>query len=207
MSKNILIVESENDKLFFDILMKSMDTVNIEESTNICNIDDYECIGGMGNLEARLNGVKRRVYKEDISKIGIIFDADKIGKAERESQIEEIVKKVFKDSVGVEIKIHVLNIDGNGELETVLKTIKTESSIFADCLDSWRDCLKSSGLEITDKEFDKFWVQIYQRYDCCTKTEQKQAGRKCNNEASLNKDIWNFQDSVLDDVKEFLSSF
>lgn len=57
------------------------------------------------------------------------------------------------------------------------------------------------------KEFDKFWVSIYQRYDTCTKTEKKQANRKCVGEVSMKKDIWNFEHEKLKDLKIFLHLF
>jgi hypothetical protein len=50
-------------------------------------------------------------------------------------------------------------------------------------------------------------VQVYQRYDCCTNQEQKQAGRKCNNEASLkNKSIYDYDRDIpeLNELKAFL---
>jgi hypothetical protein len=102
-------------------------------------------------------------------------------------------------------------VAGKGELETVLKAIKSENSIYADCLQSWQECIKKRGINdslgLKDKDFDKFWVQVYMRYDTCSKEEQKQAGRKCNNEASMNKSIWNFDHECLDKMKSFLMLF
>ncbi|CAA6813620.1 MAG: Unknown protein [uncultured Aureispira sp.] len=39
----------------------------------------------------------------------------------------------------VEIACHFMNVDGQGELETVLRAIKTKESPHADCLNTWRD--------------------------------------------------------------------
>ena len=66
---------------------------------------------------------------------------------------------------------------------------------------------EDKGRSIKTKDFDKFWVNIYQRYDTCSKKESTQAAKKCNFEASLDKDIWNFSHEVLADLKEFLSMF
>ena len=98
---------------------------------------------------------------------------------------------------------YIQNKDGNGELETVLKEIKSKDSTIADCLESWQKCLPDDK-KVSPKDFDKFWVQIYQRYDCCTKKEAKQAERKCNNETSFSKDIYNLNSAILDDLKKFL---
>lgn len=207
VSKNILIVESENDKYFFQEVVNSISGVDIESLEAVCKIDDYECLGGISKLEAKLTEIKRRIKKDDISTIGIIFDANSVGIEKRKEQIETAVSNVLSDISDVEIKIHILNVDGHGELETVLRVIKSEESTYADCLNSWQECLSAQGKSIKDKDFDKFWVQVYQRYDCCTDKEQKQADRKCDNEASFKKPIWNLDHEVLDDLKKFLASF
>ena len=43
-----------------------------------------------------------------------------------------------------------------------------------------------------------------QGFDTCTKKEQKQADKNCKNEVAIKKDIWDFENSILDDLKEFL---
>jgi len=48
---------------------------------------------------------------------------------------------------------------------------------------------------------------IYQRFDCCSKNDKKQADRKCNFEASMKKNIWHFEHSLLDELKGFLKLF
>jgi len=167
-----------------------------------------------------LRELQRDIEKRGIEKIGIILDADEKGVEERIKLINEALKIVDSDlcllgsnqfikseHLKVEIACHIINVRGHGELETVLKEIKKESSPFADCLKFWKKCLEGEGLPIKDKDFTKFWVNIYQRFDCCLKKQQKQAGRKCNFEASMKKDIWNFDHPVLDELKEFLNLF
>ena len=203
---NILIVESENDKFFIEAVIKEMN-INIEIGEPVCSIDEYECLGGMSKLEERLRGLTHKIIKGTIDRVGIIFDADKVGVDKRTIQIQEKVYLVMKD-IEIENRIavfyyYIQNKDGNGELETILKEIKSEESIIADCLNSWQECLPTDK-KLNQKEFDKFWIQIYQRYDCCSKKESKQAGEKCNNEASFRKNIYNLDSSILDDLKEFL---
>ncbi len=203
---NILIVESENDKYFIEALIQNIN-LDIKIGEPICTIDEYECLGGIGKLEERLRALTHRIIKGEIYKIGIIFDADKVGVKERTIQIQEKIYLVMNE-LNIEHRTvifdcYIQNKDGNGELETVLKEMKSEDSTVADCLGAWQECLPTDK-KLNQKEFDKFWIQIYQRYDCCTKRESKRAGEKCNNEASLKKDIYDFDNEILDNLKEFL---
>jgi len=204
---NILIVESENDKFFIEALINFMNLVNIQISEPICTINEYECIGGIGNLSKKLNGLKARIAKEgNIKKVGIIIDADDKGIEDRKNEIKDIVDNIFSEDNEVKFSIYITHVNGFGELETLLREIKKNESIYADCLNAWQECLPEDK-KIKDKEFNKFWVQIYQRYDCCSRKESKQAYKNCNNEISLKeKDIWDFEHKILDELKEFLKN-
>ncbi len=221
MSKNLLIVESANDKYFIERLKKEI-TADFDIDTPICNISEYECLDGLSpkSLEAKLQEIERDIKKRGLDKIGILLDADDKGIEARIGLINNAIKCIDhsvnitavntwyeSQLLGVQISCHILNIDGAGELETLLKTIKSKPSPYADCLTSWKNCIVSNKQAISDKEFDKFWVSIYQRYDCCNKQDQKQAGRKCNPEASLKKDIWDFSHASLNDLKTYLLMF
>jgi hypothetical protein len=200
---NLLIVESENDKYFIEALIEHLN-LDVEVGSPICTIDEYECLGGISKLENKLVALKSRVLKEGIEKIGIIFDADNVGVEQRTNDIQEKINLVFEEDTDVIFEIYIMNVNGTGELETVLKEIKSKDSTVADCLESWQNCLPADK-KLNQKEFNKFWIQVYQRYDCCTKKELKQAGRKCNNEVSLKeKKIWNFEHKTLNELKEFL---
>lgn len=112
----------------------------------------------------------------------------------------------------VQLAIHILNVDGKGELETILKKIRKHDSTYADCLEAWRNCIESNiknkGKLLTDKEFDKYWVDHYLRFDTCSKKEQRQASKYCKGERAIKKDgIWNFEDPLLDELKKFLLLF
>lgn len=220
-SNNLLIVESQNDKFFIERLKQEI-TANFEVDAPICCISEYECLDGLSKtrLEKKLQEIKVDIDKRGLNRIGILLDADDKGIDARVKLINDAVKCIdnnlilsavntwYKSEVlDIEISCHILNVDGNGELETLLKTIKSEDSTFADCLNAWRDCVTHNKKEITDKDFDKFWVNIYQRYDCCSKKDKKQAGIKCNPEASLQKDIWDFTHPVLNDLKSYLAMF
>ncbi|MBC6430551.1 hypothetical protein FM036_06805 [Nostoc sp. HG1] len=94
----------------------------------------------------------------------------------------------------------------------MLKSIKAQGSVHADCLESWKDCLQNNGEQITVKEFNKFWVDMYIRFDTCSKYEKKQAERKCSMKGfdyvMKNKTaVWNFEHPALNDLKGFLQLF
>ena len=79
---NLLIVESEGDKFFIEALLNHMN-LQLEIGQPICSISEYECLGGINKLEKKLKFVHTRVQKESIEKVGIIFDADTVGEAQR----------------------------------------------------------------------------------------------------------------------------
>ena len=216
--KSLIIVESHNDKYFIEKLRDILDLENIELKEPVCKMADYECLNGLSEkkLQLTLNDIKFDEYQ----KIGIIIDADNEGIQKRidlinscirtleevpeDFQITKINEFIKIESLEVEIGCYITNKDGFGELETILKAIASEDTTYADCLEAWRNCLTSKDKTIKDKDFDKFWVSNYLRFDTCTKNEQKQADKNCKNEVAIKKDIWDFYNPILNDLKEFL---
>lgn len=224
---NILIVESENDKFFFQALVDELKyDIEIEEPIYIDL--EYECLQGLSK-KRMINALKELeadIQKRDIEKIGIVIDIDTFTREQRLEWFQECLDAVFPQSQklantgefieietifaeNIKLACYFTNVDGNGELETVLKAIKAQESPHADCLIDWKNCITDRRKQISEKDFDKFWVAIYLRYDTCSRKEQKQAARKCSFEYSMKekKTIWNFADPLLDDVKAFLNLF
>ena len=202
---NLLIVEGKSDKNIIESLIKHINNLNIKIENPICNIDKCEALGGIGELKKKLNSLSRRIKQESISKVGIIFDADKVGVAQRETEIKNEIKSVFGENPIIDFRIHILNIDGYGELEDILKKIVSNEPIMANCLNSWQECLKENRLD--DKELNKLWIQVYQKYDCCNKEEQENMRDNCNDKILLeDKKIYDFNAELkeLNDLKEFL---
>jgi len=212
---NKLIVESHNDKYFIEALLSKLKFSKIEVDSPLCSIDEYICLDGIDNLARKLQDLKL----DNIDKLGIILDADDVGINQRIAQINQALEELkiniklerineFKkdEELDISISCHILNIDGKGELENILIKIAKEDTFFADCLSSWKECLEGNNKHISQKEFLKFWVNNYIRFDTCTKEEQKQASKKCSFQKAMEKDIWNFEDEVLDGIKEFLKS-
>ena len=201
---NILIVESNNDKYFIEALINHLN-LHIKIGDSIC-INEYECLNGISKLEKRLKNLKAKILKEDIKKIGIIFDADRVGIEKREEEVKDKIKSVFGEYDNSMFSIYILNKNGEGELEDILKEIKTDNSPYADCLDSWRKCLLSKKIEVSNKIFNKFWVNNYIMYDTCRKSRDRgEKSKYCIFEYAIKeKKIWNFDHSILNDLKEFL---
>ena len=169
--------------------------------------------------------MKAEIEKGVIERVGIIIDIDLNSEADRVDFINKCVRNVFPDAPSInkasqfidlnfednefQLACYFTNVDGQGELETVLKVIKSQESIYADCLDSWRECLDSKGEKIKDKDFDKFWIANYVRFDTCSRNDKKQADRKCNLGYALQTktEVWNFNHPVLDDLKSFFELF
>ena len=213
---NKLIVESKNDKIFVEKILKILNLQNIEVSEPICLIDECICLDGLGNLEKKL----RELKLDSINKLGILIDADEVGIEKRISEINKILKKLdisielknineFQkdEKKDIEVACHILNIEDRGSLDNILKTIAKNSSPYADCLESWKKCLEEKKEKVSDPIFTKFWVNNYLRFDTCTKEEQKQISEKCNFEKALEKDVWNFEHQALDSLKDFLKLF
>lgn len=222
---NILIVESHNDQYFIQALLDHLQLQNFKFNNPICAIDDYECLKGLDKekLKMALGRLKNRLLKpqdEIVEKIGIIIDLDQDTVENRLKLVNSAIQEVFAteltipqvnhwitvpvdSEVQVSISCYFMNVDGKGELETVLKTIKCKISTYANCLAQWRKCIETEN-KLTDKAFDKFWIQVYQRFDCCDKKEKYQADENCNFQASLKKGAYDLDSPILDTLKKFL---
>ena len=227
---NILIVESKNDKIFIEKLIEILNFDNIEIDEPIC-VDNYECLDGWSKtaIIRALKSLSASLPKKNITKIGIVIDQDKHTKEERLNLINECVDQVFTKSVllndvsslievksnfdiSLQLGCYFTNVNQQGDLDTLLKAIKTQDSDYADCLESWRNCIKEQEKTISNEDFDKFWINNYIRFDTCLKKERSQAYRKCsmyNFDYILeNKShIFDFDNPVLDEIKAFLKLF
>jgi uncharacterized protein YqgV (UPF0045/DUF77 family) len=225
---NIVIVESKNDKIFMQAMVEKLNC-DIQVDPPIY-IDDYKSLEGLSETELikALKNLIRKIDRKDIEKIGIIIDIDNCSEQERLKFVDRCIKQVFQaetlsstkqfidictdNGTNAKLACYFTNFEGKGELETLLKAIKARESPHADCLNSWKTCIENQGQEIDRKDFDKFWVSIYLRYDTCSNQEQTQAGKKCSMSGfdyvmEHKKDIWDWDNPALDDLKEFFKLF
>ena len=248
---NILIVESENDEFFVQGLISSM-----KQTADVCAIDDFR--------HSSLDKVKlttqigSAIGTRGISKIGIILDKDEDTIENRLNLVNDCLQKAFNDTYSIdnieiikstnefiEIKIdeyisikiacYFTNVDGNGELETVLKAIKPKDkdAHFADCLiEGWQPCIEKKGRiiapkgktgDITEKEILKLWVDFYKRFDTLKRGDRNQDNTdwkgiwvgetQPNKKGEVKKvdargsSIFNLDSEILKDLKNFLSLF
>ncbi len=232
---NIIIVESKNDKAFFEALINhlNLESSQIKIDAPICNIDDIQCLEGLNQtkLTEHIEGLRNDLVKKDISAVGVILDHDgkKVERYEMvnqafhsvfhiERQIQssnrliDVKAKVEEDYFDIKIGCCLTGVDDKGELETLLKAIKTKSSGHADCLTAWLECVKENGFNISEKDFDKFWLNNYIRFDTCSKKEKKRMARKCSMLhfeyiMQEKKEIFDFNHILLNELTFFLQLF
>jgi len=226
---NALITEGKDDGYFAAALIEDIN----KEGEN-CSFEQYTSLGGLdqrtlvNDLEGKLGEIRRG----KIQRIGILIDQDLFSKEERLSFFNEVIKKAFdkehvlkdtdtlygvevEEDTSVEIACHFMNVNGQGELETVLRAIKTKDSPHADCLNTWRDCLKAHGTSITEKEFVKNWIRDYIRLDTCSSSKFRgNKGKYCSMNCLNNilarkgdKAIFDLKATELTDLRAFLSLF
>lgn len=163
-----------------------------------------------GGYEKRLQTINDAVQKS----FSIYFqNQGKSVDIENFSAENNIINILINDKASVEITYYFIHLDGKGELEDILREIKIHNSFHADCVDEgWRCCLKQKGLEKTDKEINKTWLDYYIRHDILSADERRDAKRTCNlgyvlNDESRKGKIFNFEHEYLKNLKDFLKSF
>jgi hypothetical protein len=238
---NTIIVESKNDKAFINALVSHLNIsdVNVDSpNISICE-DDYVLLNGLDpnpvkptTLITRLKDIKSDIIKKGTLKIGIILDIDNNSYESRYATVNNAIREAFKDEYSLFFGIRsttrlysmyynshplyfgcfFVNVDKAGNLDTLMRSIVNQNSDFADCLESWRTCVESKGHTISQKDFDKFWIANYLRFDTCTKRELKQAERNSNinildDILKKKPQIFNFDSKNLSDLSDFLKLF
>lgn len=210
--KNIILVEGKDDKAFIEYLIQGVEVKPFS----------VDVLGGLSKdaLTKRLDSLKTGFLKNPFEKLGIIIDQDSFTTEERLAFVNECLQENFNiqlsnnqtfanfeiDGIPFQIACYFVNVNGKGELESLLTRIKTKSSPYADCLQQWQNCLSE---KVSQKEFDKLWVHYYLKYDTASHQERQQAGKYCTLEYSLQAktSIWNFDSPILDELKGFLALF
>lgn len=227
---NALITEGIDDGYFAAALIEDINTLGINCSFG----ENYTALGGLSetDLVEDLKGKLGEIRRGKIRRIGILIDQDLFSKEDRLGFLNEVIKKAFgkedvlkdtntlysvevEEDSNVEIACHFMNVDGQGELETVLRAIKTKDSPHADCLNTWRDCLEAQGAKVKEKEFVKSWIRDYIRLDTCSSSKFRgNKGKYCSMNCLDNilarkgdKAIFDLKAKELTDLRVFLSLF
>jgi hypothetical protein len=250
---NILIVESENDQYFIETLVNQVLSSDTSD-TNICKIDDYKHSSlDETKLTIQISNSLLDANKNISTKIGIILDMDNSTEQERIDLINKCLEKSFNENefdypqpskltrtqefvycqtnynIAIQIACFFTNIDGQGELETILKAIKNQESTFADCIyTGWLNCLINQGkklgkrgesCDISDKEILKLWVDFYKRFDTLPRNKRDECNTDwrgimtgfTKNNKKLSKargiEIFDLNSPKLDGIKSFLRMF
>lgn len=245
---NILIVESENDQYFIEALVEQV----LSSDINVCKVDEYKHSSlDEKKLTIEITDSLTAANKNIFTKIGIILDMDNSTEGERIGLINKCLGNSFNecgyakpnqltrtkefvscqtnDGSEIQVSCFFTNIDGQGELETVLKAIKTKDSTFADCIyTGWLKCLGNNGkkygsrgetCDISDKEVLKLWVDFYKRFDTLTRKDRNETNTDwrgiitglTKNKKQLKEargiEIFDLNSQKLNDIKSFLKMF
>ena len=112
-----------------------------------------------------------------------------------------------QNSLVIEFSCHFVGLEGKGEIEDILKAIKTQDSPIADCVDRHLPiCLKLTDEELRDKELVKLWFNNYQRYDTLPKNQRKSPFTTTRHIMEHRLDLFDFDKVLpeLDNLKNFL---
>jgi hypothetical protein len=176
-----IYVEGNEDKVFVDAMLKHLQLANAA-----IKVDTIEDLKGVDNFEysekikLRPESVRNEILTKGLKKVGFILDQDEpknnrldffnkmVADAFGEQHVLQQISTqqiLFLEDKTFELSLFVLNVNGEGELSTMLKEIKAKeiSSKYADCLNAWRDCADPDKTIISQKEFDKNWYHYYLR--------------------------------------------
>ncbi len=221
-----IIVESKNDKSFFEGLLNHIAPSSTINFVNIFDGLEFEkedgtFARGLSQINLQKALERAKVMAENSAntvQIGILIDADKNNTGQKdmlggiENRLQSVNKAIetvfgskpnftamccskadFKtiivetstfETIDIEIGCHFTNVNGEGELETLLRTIAYQNKAFvANCLEAWRECYTGKMSEIPAKyhiknlenldakESAKIWHEFYKIYDAFLEKE------------------------------------
>lgn len=149
MGNNILVVESKNDKFFLNAIIDYLNfDIDITEPILI-EESDYLSMDGLDptKLEKALKDLKADIQKGEINNIGIVIDLDDQSEENRVAFVNNCLQAVFPvcqtllkvnefinlnfEDFDVQLACHFINVNGTGELETVLRSLAGERSFLS----------------------------------------------------------------------------
>ncbi len=191
--RNILIVESFNDKAFIEILLEDLGLlqntfIEIIHLHKFPDPDDPKKeLRGKHNIHKRLGALNRDLKTKyaDVSKVGIILDMDKDTLEKNLGLVNKALEFAFKtdlklldESKEITINLQTFAIEvscfftkgqhGQGNLETLLCESRKNPETpvpYADCLALWRECVSNSAspIQVTPGVYEKMWTDNFLR--------------------------------------------
>ena len=186
-------------------------------------------------LIRELKALNNDFSSEKYDKVGIIRDMDSSSQAEMLLLINNALKEAYpieyqeikfcntpvpfafiqnstRDTLTIYFACHFVGIDSEGskkgEIEDILKAIKSEPSPLADCVDKHLpecfDLLKEKNLR--DKDLIKLWINHYQRYDTLAKKNRTDEFTSWKNVMEKRSEIFDFKSELpeFQELKDFL---
>lgn len=207
MAKAKIIVEDNNDKHTYQAII---DHIKLQENLSVSQVEvDWEVSSAEANPERptglirTLKSLLNDIRSGSIERIGIVWDIDDDASQKLQTVLtavsgafgtDVIVKPfskpnefgsiVFDSGTPEEIEVKVacffVGLNGKGEIEDLLKAIKSQPSPLADCIhENLPHCLEVNGItDVNDKELVKLWINNYQRYDSLVKKERTASNTK-----------------------------
>ena len=237
MAKSILIVEDESDKCIFEAIIrhiKKEDSLEVfpEQNTEIEYVikSDESNVEKPSGLIDALNNLTEGFSKQHITRVGIIRDIDFNTLESRILLVNNAIRSAYKIIYGelknvnqlttiqlidkdtqreykIDFACHFVSLNGSGEIEDILKSIKCKPSPIADCVDEHLpNCLIASNQELKDKDLVKLWLNHYQRYDTLPKNKRKSPFTEMTHIMKNRTEIFDFDNNLKEllELKSFL---
>mgnify|MGYP001593368740 FL=1 len=230
---NKIIVESFNDQAVYKHILDKFCRSEAEIEP-IDNGPDWVELDGLEEtkLLTKLQEIQSDLIRaQKTPKVGIIIDLDSSSITDRIDFLNKVCTKAFSINIDIEnandfktynlheydldfeLGYYFSGLDGQGELEHILKAIAdTSTSHHANCLEQgWVTCLETKSKTVKDKDLRKLWMDFYKRMDCLTSKQRKQAKENVRWEKflELHPDKFDFSKDIkeLNECKSFLSKF
>jgi hypothetical protein len=236
MAKTLIIVEDNSDKYTYEALIRHINLQDNLTVTSTPEIE-WKSISDESNVDkptALIKGLKallNDISNEKYEKIGIIRDMDNSNKTERLLLINTAISEAFPTNakpindvnelftldfiqnstekvVQVGFSCHFVHLNNRGEIEDILKAIKSKPSPIADCVDEHLPiCSQLNEIELREKDMVKLWFNHYQRYDTLSKKDRKSPFTTTEYIMKNRTDIFDFDKNLveLNELKSFLT--
>ncbi len=231
---SILIVEGTTDAQFIEAIIRDIHP-NHRTLDVLGIVFDKLYASDVSALTKKLLSLQTDLRAKPITKLGIILDKDDYSMTDRINMLNQAfvaayysiqpftatINQIVYDinsKRSIDISYFIVK-DGNdkGNIETLLTEIVNFPKNAADCLEVWKKCCESKGINIKSSDYYKEWIKFYLRYDYCLTNKNKlakHASEYCTPEKSfenMNKDEipkpWDFKHPVLDELKTYLQKF